>query len=637
MKSLYTRFPGETVTADWGVDLQAVKIDGRQSGCLIGPEDLKKRMRNLQHAGQNEKARAEIEVLRKRSAPSTKIYTDMMLANFLINDGHVEEATQILAPHYDANATNFSYLSLLAKAAARSGDFPLAASANLRAHRLSPNSRQGREALFQAAFLSYQSRDYDGSMTKFTEFLKKYPGSGLGRDSRWYLAWIHYLKEDYAASFKAFSDLKKLGRGRGRQMLTVDRLDYWRAMSLLKSGDLIPSRRLFQEVASDAGHGYYAIAARARLNLIDQDSKLLSQLPKAERVPASVENSRLPIGLPTSGGLVVLQTAPTVDPSEGTPDEVLAVKTQEDEGEDQIQSPEAVESDATESAAAADALEGTPERETLRASFKDPRLESRFQRASDLTTLGLNAWARSELQEIERRTRNKDYLKSLIAEFEKIGAYDRSANIAFVDFGADRLRQGLERGRSLWQATYPKAFESSVQAASQQFGVPSEFVWSIMRAESRYNPTVLSPVGAMGLLQLMPYTAEKVAGILEVRSFRPMQLLQPDVNVRLGTRYLKRLSDKLNGNYHLVAAAYNAGPHRVASWLKAFGHLDTDEFIEHIPFVETRNYVKKVLHNYFVYSQIYDGSRVRSFNWLTQPPTVTLEGPVPTREDWEGL
>lgn len=621
MKKIYTRYPGESVAVDWGVDLQSVKIDGKNSGCMVGPEDLKRRMRNLQHAGLNQKARSEIEVIRKRSSSETKIQTDMMLANFLINDGHVEEATTILAPHYESHSSNFSYLSLLAKSAARSGDLSLAANANLRAYRLSPGSRQGREALFQAAFLSYQSKDYDGATTKFNEFLKRYPSSGLGRDSRWYMAWIHYLKDDYTAAYKAFSDLKKIRSRRGRQILTSDRLDYWRAMSLLKAGQIEEARRIFKDVSSDSMYGYYSIAARARLDLVDQDLKNQKIEPRG---PAS-EN-------PLTNALA-LQTAPMVS-GEDAPI-IKTPKSEEDEGEEQLQSAEVAGEDEADATEVGDAEAQDSERETLRASFKDPRLEKQFLRAQDLAALGLKAWARSELIEIERRTRNKDYLKSLMSEYEKISAYDRSANIGFVDFVTQRSRQGLERGKSIWQSTYPKAYESFVTAASQQFGVPAEFVWSIMRAESRYNPTVISPVGAMGLLQLMPYTAERVAGILDVKTFRPHLLFEPETNVKLGTRYLKRLSDKLDGNYHLVAAAYNAGPHRVASWLKSFGELDNDEFIEHIPFVETRNYVKKVVHNYFVYSQIYQGAKVRSFAWLTQPPTASLEGPVPTREDWD--
>lgn len=155
-----------------------------------------------------------------------------------------------------------------------------------------------------------------------------------------------------------------------------------------------------------------------------------------------------------------------------------------------------------------------------------------------------------------------------------------------------------------------------------------------MRAESRYKADVVSPVGAMGLMQLMPYTGEQVARMLEMKSFQPNQLLDPETNIRLGARYLQRLHDKMNGQIPLIAASYNAGPHRVAAWLRSSGRLDLDEFVEHIPFVETRNYVKKVVHNYYVYSNLYSKNS-KPLMWLTQPAGVEIEGPLPTRESWD--
>src|SRR5690606_5955015 len=127
----------------------------------------------------------------------------------------------------------------------------------------------------------------------------------------------------------------------------------------------------------------------------------------------------------------------------------------------------------------------------------------------------------------------------------------------------------------------------------------------IMRAESQYRTDVISPVGARGFMQLMPHTARQVAKLLDDGTYRERQLIGPEVNIRLGTRYLQRLLRKFENPIPLAAAGYNAGPHRVESWLSAFGNLDMDEFIEHIPFVETRNYVKKVVRNFGIYRDLY--------------------------------
>ena len=92
---------------------------------------------------------------------------------------------------------------------------------------------------------------------------------------------------------------------------------------------------------------------------------------------------------------------------------------------------------------------------------------------------------------------------------------------------------------------------------------------------------------------------------------------------------------KFNNKYPLVVAAYNAGPHRVDAWLKNVGHLDMDEFIEHIPFLETRLYVKKVTQNFHVYELLRDSKAyMLDVAILSQPVGLTYIGKIPTRENW---
>lgn len=630
LRRLYIKYPAASQVVDWGVDLHRVEVDGQKPACVAGPNDFKNRIRNLQLAGYSQKAREEIEVLRGRSASFTKSYVDMILANFLINEGHVEEAFKILVPYYKERIRDYSYLMLLAKAAARAGEFQIAAGSYQRAYQLTPNSRKGREALFQAAYLSYQNQDYDGAARKFTDFLRKFSGSGLSRDSQWYLAWISYLKGDYDLAYDKFSKLGRVRTRRGRVVFTQDRIDYWRAMSLMKAGRISDARKIFHEVASDKLLGYYALAAKARLELIKQEDQrrgLASETPKS--LP------KIGVFKPLSEGLVSAEPPPLMESESGELAQQEAPQTEDEEGESGIQLSDAEESEET-------ATEKEPAEEVaaedagiLKSSFQDPRLASRFKRASDLATLGFQDWARWELWEIEKRTRNHNYLKMLMADYELNGAFHRSSSIAQVDFGIQRARLGFDKGRYLWQYSYPKAFEKTALNHSRSFGVPVELVWSIMRAESRYKPDVISPVGAMGLMQIMPYTAERVASLLELDGFKPAQLMDPELNIRLGARYLSRLSDRMNNQIPLIAAAYNAGPHRVAAWLKAFGRLDQDEFIEHIPFFETRNYVKKVVHNYYIYSQLYLKDSKKALMWLTQPSGVSFDGPLPTKEDWD--
>ena len=157
-----------------------------------------------------------------------------------------------------------------------------------------------------------------------------------------------------------------------------------------------------------------------------------------------------------------------------------------------------------------------------------------------------------------------------------------------------------------------------------------------MRAESAYKKDVISPVGALGLMQVMPSTGGKVAEMLKDKDFEPRKLLQPEVAVRIGGKYLQRLSRKFEGNVPLIAAAYNAGPHRVKTWLSSFGGLDVDEFVEHIPFLETRNYVKKVVSNYQVYTLLYSKGK-NGLTYLADALNVRIPVSVVTKETWEDI
>ncbi len=136
--------------------------------------------------------------------------------------------------------------------------------------------------------------------------------------------------------------------------------------------------------------------------------------------------------------------------------------------------------------------------------------------------------------------------------------------------------------------------------------VPTEFALAIARQESELNPEAVSPAGARGLMQLMPATAAQVAGQNGLSYDSEKLTGDPLYNATLGTDYLARLLRQFNGSYVLAAAAYNAGPGRVREWLATYGdprtaEVDAVEWIETIPFSETRNYVMRVLESLHVY------------------------------------
>ena len=138
--------------------------------------------------------------------------------------------------------------------------------------------------------------------------------------------------------------------------------------------------------------------------------------------------------------------------------------------------------------------------------------------------------------------------------------------------------------------------------------VEQALVLSIIRQESEFNEKAVSHAGARGLMQLMPGTAKRVSRTKKVK-YSKNKLTTEKYNLSLGTAYLEKLLDEFDENYPLAIAAYNAGPHNVRKWIKRFGdprekNVDTINWIEQIPYGETRNYVQRVLENLYIYRQM---------------------------------
>lgn len=165
--------------------------------------------------------------------------------------------------------------------------------------------------------------------------------------------------------------------------------------------------------------------------------------------------------------------------------------------------------------------------------------------------------------------------------------------------------------RTLAQAKYwddldirfPMAYRTDLVREAKAQGLHSSWVYAITRQESAFMPSIKSHAGAMGLMQLMPATAQETARRYNIPLSSTQQALNPTTNIQLGTAYLNQVMQQFNGNRILASAAYNAGPGRVRQWLKNANHLPYDVWIETIPFDETRQYVQNVLTYSVIYGQ----------------------------------
>ncbi|NND64514.1 MAG: transglycosylase SLT domain-containing protein [Gammaproteobacteria bacterium] len=148
---------------------------------------------------------------------------------------------------------------------------------------------------------------------------------------------------------------------------------------------------------------------------------------------------------------------------------------------------------------------------------------------------------------------------------------------------------------------YPTPKIETYQQFAQESDIPLSWAYGISRSESLFMPDIRSHAGAIGLMQLMPRTAQETAKEIDLRYQGSHQLISPQVNIQLGSSYLGQMYRRFNNNPVLATAAYNAGPHRVNAWLPDDEHLPADIWVETIPFNETRKYVQRVLSAQVIY------------------------------------
>ena len=165
-----------------------------------------------------------------------------------------------------------------------------------------------------------------------------------------------------------------------------------------------------------------------------------------------------------------------------------------------------------------------------------------------------------------------------------------------------------------WRILFPEPWWDTIKAESAKNNLDPYLVASLIRQESEFDPSVVSYANAYGLMQLLPAVGKAMAKEEGISHFETFQLLDPAMNIRLGTRYLRQMLEKFGGVQEYALAAYNAGDSRVVDWQSAGPYSGMDEFVESIPFTQTRDYVEAILRNEETYRAIdgIAGSQVRT-------------------------
>jgi soluble lytic murein transglycosylase len=218
--------------------------------------------------------------------------------------------------------------------------------------------------------------------------------------------------------------------------------------------------------------------------------------------------------------------------------------------------------------------------------------------------LGLELDAAHELAVLtDRYAQDAETLMILSVMLNEVEAYHHALRLARARFRDKLERTGGSVAPEMWKVAYPTGLVPTIKEQGAK-EVDPYLVAAIIREESQYDWKAVSRVGAIGLMQVMPGTANAVA---QRSGFPPVvreDLFDQETNIRIGVRYVEQLLDQFSGNLVQTIAAYNAGPVVVGNWVAMHRSRSQDEFVELIPYQETRQYVKRVLRSYREYIRL---------------------------------
>jgi soluble lytic murein transglycosylase len=227
-------------------------------------------------------------------------------------------------------------------------------------------------------------------------------------------------------------------------------------------------------------------------------------------------------------------------------------------------------------------------------------------KAIELLNLGFNSSASLEIESGSSVFRQDPKRVLEIATFY-YEARDFSSCQKVIYSNLSSIRSGLS-GEYLdyaYYLYYPYGFEDIVNRFSADYELDPLFTLAVMRQESSFRPDAGSYAGARGLMQIMPATGAGIAKQIGLSGYQSDMLTDPEINIQMGTYYLRQQLDNFDENPVYCLGAYNGGPGAMSGWVSKWGGTDTNEFIENITYLETREYIKKVMGNYYFYQMLY--------------------------------
>jgi soluble lytic murein transglycosylase len=430
-----------------------------------------------------------------------------------------------------------------------------------------PGPRQA-EALFYAARSKSRADHDDEAKVGYRAVVRRFPRTSWADDAAYLaarLSMLHAKWADAAVDYSAY--LKAFPAGRERNDAT-----YERALCLIAAGQGARARGDLHALASAAGAGEAArlreLQAVAALSAGDREGAITLFTAVVRSQPLSWAAAIARARLAKEGA----ELPPLIEPSDGKTSDPLQVKL--------------------------------------------PAVSDLYYR------LGLDAEAEGYLRAHEKEAvgssgrREKEALCTLYGQLGRAGRRLRVGQDAISPNGLNRAFSPATRWA--WDCVYPRPYADRVREIEQREGLPKDLIFAVMRQESAFDPDAVSPARAVGLLQLIPDTARRIAA--ETGSpFDEKLLKTAPVNLDLGGRYLAKMLRAFGGSVPAAVAAYNAGPQAVGRWLSRMRGVDLDVWVAMIPYDETRAYVSRVMGNLARYGYLDGGD--------SAPPPIDLTLP----------
>ena len=523
-------------------------------------------------------------------------------ARLLFYSGRIKEALGYYQPYAkpDAAKRNPSGARMYARCLARLGRWEEAAAAYLLTAEVTHSSGNADEFRLEAGLLYLKAGDKDKAEAAWKKIR---PAAAAGRfkdDLIWQRAWHYYRQKDWKQAATQFQALMQ--QCPKSKMLRDAR--YWLGRSLEKDGRTKEAQRHYRALAASNSEFYYRMLAEQSLKQVGSATLFPDHLTFRRLLTASCpgqDYSFLPLRFHQADSVGRPEWALS-DPGLGLGD----LRTESKKAA-RLSSIPLAAADLNQAIlrlaelAAAGAVDLAHQEAFYiheRLGDKQPPVSPQARKASKKAQGELNA----RLSAL--KIRSFAFCSAYLAETGDYAAFVRLQYKNFRLLISGRSEEDKDKARRRF---YPLAYPDAVLKAAQDSNLHPALILSVMRTESYYQADILSAANAKGLMQLLPTTGAKVADLAGVAAPAHEALFDPNLNIRLGSWYLAALYQEFDGQLPLALASYNAGPFNVKRWVEQSGDMDLAEFIESIPFDQTRHYVKIILGYFYQYRLLYAG------------------------------